>query len=85
MFSLEKLSKIKGAKEQTNIMSFFDVLDKFISDEDVAKFSHANNNQQVVKISQLRKDEVIENVNNQIIESFPQREDDYLKIPKVID
>lgn len=85
MFSLEKLSKIKGAQEQTNIMSFFDVLDQYISDGDVAKFSQTKNAQKTISISQLRKDEVVENINNQIINSFPQEENNYLKIPKVIE
>lgn len=85
MFSLEKLSKIKWAKEQTNIMNFFDVLDKYVSDEEVAKFAHANKPQHIIKVSQLRKDDVIESTNTQIINSFPQQEDNYLKIPKVIE
>lgn len=85
MFSLEKLSKIKWAQEQTNIMRFFDVLDKYISDEDVVKFSQTKNIQKTINVSQLRKDEVIESTNNQIINSFPQEENNYLKIPKVIE
>jgi len=85
MFSLEKLSKIKGAQEQKDIMSFFDVLDKYISDEDVKSFSASDMNKQVIKASQLRKDNVIENTNQQILDTFPEQEDGYLKIPKVIE
>lgn len=85
MFSLEKLSKIKGAQEQNDIMSFFDVLDKYISDEDVKSFSVSNANKQIMKSNQLRKDEVVENTNQQIVDAFPQKEDGYLRIPKVIE
>lgn len=85
MFSLEKLSKIKWAEEQKDIMNFFDVLDKYITDNEVKSFSWLNRNKQVIKANQLRKDEVIEHTNRQIINSFPQQEDNYLKIPKVIE
>lgn len=85
MFSLEKLSKIKWAQEQKNIMNFFDVLDKYISDDDVKLFSISNNNRQVINANQLRKDVVVKNTNQQIIESFPEREGNNLKIPKVIE
>ncbi len=83
MFSLEQLSKIRWAEEDSSILDFFAVLDEKISSS--ALDSQSKSSYLTVDISQLRDDEVhiCEDV-EQIIEGFPQVEGKHLKIPKVI-
>ena len=79
MFSLEQLSKIKNAKEDTTILSFFGVLENSIGNESL-KFG-----ENVISSDMLRNDEVVPFHNPELIrKNFPEREGDYLKLPKVV-
>lgn len=84
MFNLEKLSKIKWAETNKELMNFFDVLDSRISDQDVEDFFN-NTPKNIVNFNDLRKDEVIKDTTSKIINEFPESKEDYLKIPKVIE
>ena len=83
MFDLEKLSKIRWATTDNNIINFFDTLDNNISDADVAVFK--NKTKWSINIEDLREDEIIESDNKKIINNFPDKEWGYLKIPKVLE
>lgn len=84
MFNLERLSKIKWAESNKELMKFFDVLDDRISDQDVDKFFNKKSNN-AVNLNNLRSDEIIKDTTSKIIEEFPESENNYLKIPKVIE
>lgn len=84
MFNLERLSKIKWAESNKELMKFFDVLDDRITDQDVENFFNKKSNN-AVNFSNLRSDEIIKDTTSKIIEEFPESENDYLNIPKVIE
>jgi len=65
-------------------MNFFDVLDSRISDQDVENFFN-NTPKNIVNFNDLRKDEIIKDTTSKIINEFPESDNDYLKIPKVIE
>lgn len=79
MFSLEQLSKIKNAKEDATILSFFGVLENSVGNESL-KFG-----ENVISSDALRSDEIVPFHNPELIRNnFPEREGDYLKVPKVV-
>lgn len=79
-FSLEQLSKIRNATENTDILDFFWVLDNAVG-ETSGKVVHTH----VLHVQDLREDTVVQFPHKDIIVgNFPHAAGDYLQVPKVI-
>ncbi len=83
MFNLERLSKIRWAESDNNIINFFNVLDQNISDKEVSDFKLKS--KWSVGFWDLREDEIKEIINTDLIENFPDKIWNQLKIPNVIE
>ena len=83
MFNLEKLSKIRWAESDNNIINFFNILDQNISDKEVSDFKLKV--RWSVRFWELRSDEIKNTTNIDLIENFPDKIWNQLKIPKVIE
>jgi aspartyl/glutamyl-tRNA(Asn/Gln) amidotransferase C subunit len=78
-FSLEQLSKIKNATENTNILDFFSVLDNASLNESSSIQNH------ILYVQDLREDVVKPFSHPElIVKNFPRATGEYLQVPRVV-
>lgn len=78
-FSLEQLSKIKNATENTDILDFFSVLDNASRNDTSSIQTH------VLHVQDLREDVVKPFPHPElIVKNFPRATGEYLQVPRVI-